>query len=144
MNPAPGQWRGEDRHIAGIEAVHRVLVRVEPHELPVRGNVDLLADRMITAEMFERGGKPVLEGIGHRDDFGLDALGAKGVSRRAGATATAADQRDLNRRIPRRVDVRNRNAGQCRYSRKLAHAPAQRAAGNEIGFRGVHESILCN
>ena len=41
VDPAEGRVGGEDRHVAGLQAVHRFAVRVEADELAVLGDVDL-------------------------------------------------------------------------------------------------------
>ena len=44
MHPAKRQRRGEDRDVARLQAIHRLLVGVEADELALLGHVDLFAE----------------------------------------------------------------------------------------------------
>ena len=44
VDPAEGRRGGEDDHVAGLEAVHRLLVAVEADEAARLGHIDLLGE----------------------------------------------------------------------------------------------------
>ena len=44
VHPAEGRRRGEDRDVARLQTVHRLLVAVEADELAILGHVDLVAE----------------------------------------------------------------------------------------------------
>ena len=82
MHPAEGQRRGEDGHVARLQAVDGLLVGVEADELAVLGNVNLLGE--FPREVLEAGLQPVLEHVRHRHELNV-FTGVHGVGGRAGA-----------------------------------------------------------
>ena len=112
MHPAKSQRRGKDRHVARLQAIHRLLVGVEADELPLVRHVDPIAELLLQGA--EAAVEAVLEGVAHGHQLDRAALDRQGVGRRAGAPAAAADQRHLDRVVLRRVDVRDGDARQGR------------------------------
>ena len=112
MGCAEGQRRGQDHDVAGLEAVHRVFVRIEANELAVGGHVHRLGDVAVVLHRFEAGVEPILEGVGHGDELDGAALGIDGVEDGAGAASAAADDGHLDSAGFGGVYERNRYAGQ--------------------------------
>ena len=63
MDPAEGRRRGEDRDVARLQAIHRLLVGVEADELAVLGHVDLVGELLLQVAVAAL--QPVLEDVGH-------------------------------------------------------------------------------
>src|SRR5439155_18933897 len=94
MHPTKGQRRGEDRDVAGFEAVHGLFVSVEADEFAVLWHVNFLPTRFCQTLMAAV--EAVLENISHGHELDGTALGGDGVICGAGAATTTADQGDLN------------------------------------------------
>ncbi len=92
-----------------VDLVDDVLVGVEAGVLAILGDVDAGADRR-SLELGEAVVEPVLEGVGHGDELGA-GVGGEGLLGRAGASAAAADQADLDRAAAGGMDQRDRQAG---------------------------------
>ncbi len=117
VDPAEGQRRGEDRHVARFEAVHGLLVAVEADKLPLGGNIDPVAELLLQVAV--AAAEAILEDVGQGHE--LQALvGRQRVGRRAGAASAAADQDHLDRVVLPRVDAWNDRAGQGRSGGDLA------------------------
>ena len=118
VDPAEGRRRGEDRHVARLQAVHRLLVGVEADELAVLGHVDLVGELLLQLRVAAV--EAVLEDVGHGHQLDRAVLGRQGVGRRAGAAAAAADQGHLDRVVLGGVDGRNGDPRQGRGRGDLA------------------------
>ena len=126
MNPAKRQRRGEDGHVALLQGIHRVLVAVEADEFLVIRHIDHFAVPLLQFAVAVL--ELVLEHIDHRGQRDGAAFGGKSVACRARAAATAPDERELNGVVSRRVNVRQRHAGQrgsgCELAGVLDELPA--------------------
>src|SRR5271157_3630339 len=81
----------EQHHVAGREAVDRLLVGVEPQEAPLRGHVDLLLERCV--QRLQAGLEAILEEIRHGVELDRAPRRRKRIADSARAPAAAADQR---------------------------------------------------
>ncbi len=136
MHPAKRQGRGEDHNVARLQAVHGLLVGVEPHELAVLRHVDLIAELALDGPVAAV--EAVLEGIGHRHQLDGDALDRHGVGGCAGATATAADQGQLDRIILPGMDRRDQRGCQGRGGGNATGVFQKVSAGNGTLARHLH------
>src|SRR5207302_3480576 len=96
MRRAESERRGEDGDVAGLETIEGVLVGVEADESAVLGDFDAIGEALIGIERLVGMIEAILEGIGHGDVRGVDALGAKGIDGGAGTAAAAAYEGDFN------------------------------------------------
>ncbi len=96
-----------------VDLVDDVLVGVEARVLAILGNIDSRAN-LRALEDREMLVEPILEGVGHGDKPGI-GVGRERLLRRAGASAAAADQPDLDRAAAGGMDQRNRQT--CRKAR---------------------------
>ena len=113
--------RGQQHDVAGPQRVDRLLVGVEPDELPFRRYVHLLGE--LGLQGLETALQAILEQVGHGVELDRTTLGHKRIVDRAGAATSTADQRQLDRRVLRGVTPRNRQRGQRGYSHGLSGQP---------------------
>ena len=112
MDPAKRQRRGKDRNVAGFQAVHRLLVSVEPDELAVLGHIHQLG--VLPFQSVVTALEPVIEDVGHGHELGRTIFDRQRVIGGATAAATAANQGDLDGVVPRRVNAWNGHSRQGR------------------------------
>ena len=86
--------RGEERDVAGPQAVDRLFVGVDADEYAIVGHVDLLLK--LFGQALAAGVDPIAEDVGHRPELEPSARDGEGVDRRTATPATAADERDTN------------------------------------------------
>ncbi len=115
MHPTKRKWRGKDRDVAGLEAVHRLLVSVEADEFAVFRHFDQFAKLLAALKRVITALEPALEDIRHGDEFDRAVFDGECVTRGAGTAIAAADQRDLDGIVLRTVDVGKGHARQDRY-----------------------------
>ena len=110
LHPAERGRRGEDGDVAGLEAVDRLAVPSKPMNWRSCGTSIWTANccrrRPWLSASFGR------EDVGHGDQLDGAVLDAERVFRGAGAAAAAADQRELDGVVLRRMDMRKGHAGQ--------------------------------
>ncbi len=108
VNPAKRRGRGQDHDVAGLEAIHRLLVAVEADETPFGWDVHVIAEALLHAVIvhLEIG----VEDVGHRDQLDRAAGGRKRVEHRSPAAPAAADQCQADRFIAGGVDGRDDDA----------------------------------
>jgi len=97
-------------HIAGLQAVDRFAVGVEAQELPLRGNVDRRAE--LAGQAPQRGVQTRLENVGRGDQLGIAVGHRQRIGHRSRPAASAADQRQTDRVVLGRVNLRNGHRGQ--------------------------------
>ena len=112
MHPAERQRRGEDRDVARLQAVHRLLVGVEADELAILRHVHLVAELLLDVPIAAV--EAILEDIGHGHQLDGTALDRHGVGRCAAAAAAAADQGHLDRVVLGGMDMRDHRGRQGR------------------------------
>ena len=121
VHPAERQGRGKDRNVAWVQAIHRLLVSIEPDVPTVFRYIYLVGEvvfqlgleAVVTVLQF------VLEDVGHRDQFGCSLVDPQSVHGRTGTTTTAANEGDLDCIVLSSVHVWN---GQANQSRGGSHA----------------------
>ena len=139
MNPAKRQGRGEDRDIALLQGIHRMLVAIEADELFVGRHIDEVAVLFLEVSMPRV--EIVFEDIGHRGERDGAAFGGEGIVRRAAPAAAAADESDLDGVARRGVDMRDGDARECGGGGEGAGVLEEGATGGERGLLFVHKSI---
>ena len=117
VDPAEGRRRGEDDDVAGLQAVHRLLVAVEADELLVFLDQQLVAAAELLVELVVAVLELGVEDVGHGDELDRAARGVQGVGGGAGAAAAAADQGDLDRVALAGVDEGHRGLREGRGGR---------------------------
>ena len=115
MHPTKRQRRGKDRDVAGLQAVHRLLVSVEADEFAVFRHFDQFAKLLAALKRVITALEPVLEDVRHGDEFDRAVFDGESVTHGAGTATAAADQRDLDGVVLRSVDVGKGHASQGRY-----------------------------
>src|SRR6185436_3752767 len=107
---------GKDRDVPGLQAIHRLLVTVEPDESTVLRHLHHAANLFVTLQRVITRLELVLEDICHSHEPHRAGLNGKGVFRGAPAAATATNEGNLNRVVLRSMDMRNghtRESGDC-------------------------------
>ena len=95
LDPAERRRRREDHDVPGLQGVHRLLVPIEPDELPVVRDVHLV--RVLALQALVGGLQAVLEHVGHRHELhGAAVLHAHGVVGGARPAPARAHQRDVD------------------------------------------------
>ena len=117
MDRAERGVRRQQSNVARTQAVDRLAVGVETHELPVGGHVNRrpeLAGRPAARAVDAR-----LEQIGHGHELGIAVGHCQRVGRGPAAAPAAADQGQANRVVLPGMDVRNRHLCQGRARSQL-------------------------
>ncbi len=119
-----------------VDLVDDVLVAVEAGVLAVLGDVDARTER----RAFEAGEaivEPILEGVGHGDELGV-GVGGERLLGRAAASATTADEPDLDRVAAGGMDQGSGQASRerrgCRRGRALQEVST---GGSRRGGQGL-------
>ena len=135
MHPAEGQRRGEDRDVARLQAVHRLLVGVESDELTVLGHVDPIAELLLDVAIAAV--EAILEGVGHGHQLDGAVLDRHGIAGRAAAAAAAADQGHLDRVVLGGMDVRDHRGRQGRGGGDAAGILQRNRGGKQNCCAGI-------
>ena len=101
MDPAKAGRRGEDRDIAGCEAVNGLLVAIESDKLAIFGHVHPVG--VLSLQAGKAVGEPFRKHVGHSDEFRRPAFGGQRVGGRARAASAAPHQCNANRVVLGRV-----------------------------------------
>src|SRR5262249_25614360 len=88
------QRRRKNRDISGFQAIHRLLVSVEPDKSAVLWRIDFFP--MLLLQSVIAAVELVLEYVCHRHQLDWSARGTQGIVRCASSAAPATDERDLN------------------------------------------------
>ena len=136
VDPTKRRRRRENDNVARLQAVHRLLVGVETDELAILRDIDLIF--AVPLHLVVTSLEPVIEHIGHGDQFDRTGLDGKGIGRGAGAPAAAADQGNLDRVVLRRMDARNGDSRQGRGRGKLAGVFDKVATRSQVIWGFVH------
>ena len=136
MQPAKSQRRGEDRNVARLQAVHRLLVGVEADELTLLGHIDPIAERPLDVAIAAV--EAILEYVGHGHQLDRAAVDRHGIASRATAAAAAADQGYLDRVVFGSMNVRDHRGCQGRGGGHAAGVLQKFSAGNKVLASGLH------
>ena len=117
LNPAESRGCGQDDDVPWLQAIHGLLIAVEPNELAVLRDIHLVF--LLLLEAFKAVVELLLEHVGHGDELGGAALAGKGVVGGAGSAPPAADEGYLDEIAPRGVDM---GEGHPRQSRSCGDA----------------------
>ena len=140
MHPAKRERRREDRNIAALHRIHRLLVTIEADELLVLGHIDEIAELVL--QFLVTSIEPVLEDVHHGGQRHGALLGGERIARRAGAAATAANEGDLDGVAFGAMDVRQGHARERGDGGEFAGAFDEIAACGEVRLRFVHKGFV--
>ena len=150
------QGSGQKNDVTRPEAVHGLLVGVEPEELPVGRNIDLggiitgdspirrpiagiapdRRQRLVAAL------EPVLEHVGHGHELDRAALRGQRIGRGAGAAAPATNQGKLDRVVLTGMHRRDGHPCQGRRRNGPSRVPQKFTPRRTWHLGDVHEFLL--
>jgi hypothetical protein len=138
MHPSERGGRGENHDIAGLEAIHRLLVGIEADEFSVGGDIHELGvvfDDVVVASL-----QAIFEDIGHGDELDRATGGSEGIDGGTAPPPAASDKGDLDHIAALRMNICEPERREGRSGDDTAGGFDELASGR--GFVIAHGSVL--